>query len=122
MKGKAGWIHLEHRIDIIVVIVDRYMVIGQNMPWPDQEARTRAHRCVAEPERDFFLSLDDRSQGIRLELLRAGDRLAAISKVDRDGRRAIELSFADSNARMVLDLPDLEVRLDLCQENKQLRR
>jgi hypothetical protein len=52
--------------------------------------------------------LDDRSQGIRLELLRAGDRLATISKVDRNRRRAIELRFADSNARMVSDLPDLE--------------
>jgi hypothetical protein len=84
------------------------MVVGQNMPWTDQEARSRASVYAANLIRNLLDNLDDRLEGIRLELLRAGDRLATISKVDRNRRRAIELRFADSNARMVPDPLDLE--------------
>lgn len=73
------------------------MVIGQNVPWSDQKARTPPPECGAESERNSSLNLDDRSQGVRLEFHRAGNRLPVISKFDRDGRKRIfELEFADA--------------------------
>lgn len=80
------------------------MMIRQHMPWPDQEARTPVPPLLGTV-RNFQLNLDDGPQGIRLEFLWAGDRLAGISEVDRDSRNwTIELEVQDSDARKMPDL------------------